>query len=168
LDANTLRSVGTKLQAFAETFASSSLIEGGNFGIEEEIIKESSEDSNALPHEGKVTGNRLSALFNSIKAILGTRRKGTAISDGVQEQQLRGVHLLRQDISRGLGVWEEGSIKEPIEVGIALVKKIDLPAILRADSYFFYSDQGKLIRDMLCSFNSDEQVLTLMQLQLNI
>ena len=34
-----------------------------------------------------------------------------------------------------------------IEVAVALVQKINLPAILRADSYFFYSDQDDMVND---------------------
>jgi len=34
-----------------------------------------------------------------------------------------------------------------MEVAIALVQKINLPAILREDSYFFYSDQDDLVND---------------------
>jgi hypothetical protein len=154
LDVDTLKSVASKLQAFAETFASSalSLAEGGNFGSDEEDAAAaalgSSEDSNMASHEGKVTEGRFFALANSFKTVLYGRGNATAAED-MKTRQLRGrgfTHLsIRQDVTRDLGVWEEGSIKEPIEVGIALVKKIDLPAILRADSYFFYSDQGELL-----------------------
>eukprot|EP00804_Cyclotella_cryptica_P020689 CCRYP_003495-RA/>CCRYP_003495-RA protein AED:0.16 eAED:0.16 QI:805/1/1/1/1/1/4/1170/781 len=149
LDAITLRNVVLKLQTFAETFASSSLIEGGNFGSDvEEVPFDSSEDTNALPPEGKVSRKGFFFTFlNSLKAMLQQTGNRAANADLVRTQ-LRGVKPLPlQDLSRGLGVWEEGAIKEPIEVGIALVKKIDLPAILRADSYFFYSDQDDMIND---------------------
>jgi hypothetical protein len=36
---------------------------------------------------------------------------------------------------------------ERIEIAIALVERINLPAILRSDSYFFYSDQDDMIND---------------------
>ena len=151
LDKDTLRSVAMKLQAFAEAFASDSmsLAEGGNFGSESgDTALGSSEDGNAISIEGNVTEY---ILFNFINSIKNKFQKGNtdalSSSEGVnRKRKLRGFkHLsLGQDISRDLGVWEEGSIKEPIEVAVALVKKIDLPAILRADSYFFYSDQGKV------------------------
>jgi hypothetical protein len=141
LDVDTLKNVALKLQAFAETFASDtlSLAEGGTFGSDEDASIDSSEDGNADSSKGKVlTGHTSFNVINSINTLLhgkNTRRR-----------QLRGIKTFSNtiDIDRDLEVWEEGSIKEPIEVGIALVKKIDLPAILRADSYFFYSDQGKL------------------------
>ncbi|KAL7506744.1 hypothetical protein ACHAXN_005297 [Cyclotella atomus] len=138
LDVDTLKNVALQLQAFAETFASDtlSLAEGGTFGSDEDASIDSSEDGNADSSEGKVlTGHTSFNVISSINTLLhgkNTRRR-----------QLRGIKTFSNtiDIDRDLEVWEEGSIKEPIEVGIALVKKIDLPAILRADSYFFYSDQ---------------------------
>ncbi|KAL7520025.1 hypothetical protein ACHAWX_004777 [Stephanocyclus meneghinianus] len=115
LDTIALRNVALKLQTFAETFASASLIEGGTFAYDvKDLPFGSSEDVNV---------------------------------DNVQTQRRDVRPLPLQDLTRDLGVWEAGSIKEPIEVGVALVKKIDLPAILRADSYFFYSDQDDMIND---------------------
>ena len=150
LDKDTLRTVAMKLQGFAETFASEtmSLAEGGNFGSEsEDAALDSSEDGNAVSIDGNVTEYVLFNFINSIKNIFHKGDAQTIISsseDANHERKLRGFKYLGQDISRDLGVWEEGSIKEPIEVAVALVKKIDLPAILRADSYFFYSDQGNV------------------------
>jgi len=46
-----------------------------------------------------------------------------------------------------MGRRNEAVQMESIEVAIALVKKINLPAILRADSYFFYSDQDDMVND---------------------
>lgn len=50
-------------------------------------------------------------------------------------------------LPRETGRRNEESLSEPVEVAIALVKKINLPAILRADSYFFYSDQDDMVND---------------------
>lgn len=42
---------------------------------------------------------------------------------------------------------ESSTKDERIEIAIALVERINLPAILRSDSYFFYSDQEDMIND---------------------
>jgi len=42
---------------------------------------------------------------------------------------------------------KESVEEHKIEVAVALVQKINLPAILRADSYFFYSDQDDMVND---------------------
>lgn len=143
LDVDTLKNVATKLQVFAETFAyeTLSLAEGGNFGSDEDASIGSSEDGgDTASSEGKVTGHASFNIINTINTLLHEKNART--------RQLRGIksYPIAKDIDRDLEVWKEGSIKEPIEVGIALVKKIDLPAILRADSYFFYSDQGEFSR----------------------
>lgn len=147
LDTNTLRDVALRLEAFTDVFAAESLAGGGNFGSNtEDFAMESSEDGDTLPVEGNVTGYVFYDLVSSIKSIWHRRDKEPTAAMLVQDQtkKLRGLSFLSKDISpRDSGVWQDGSINEPIEVGIALVKKIDLPEILRSDSYFFYSDQGK-------------------------
>jgi len=42
---------------------------------------------------------------------------------------------------------KESVEEHKIEVAVALIQKINLPAILRADSYFFYSDQDDMVND---------------------
>ena len=41
---------------------------------------------------------------------------------------------------------------ERIEIAIALVKRINMPAILHSDSYFFYSDLDDLFNDVVIFF----------------
>eukprot|EP00956_Cyclotella_meneghiniana_P000002 scaffold23_cov29-Cyclotella_meneghiniana.AAC.2 len=155
LDTHTLKDVAFKLEAFTDMFASESLAGGGTFGsdsTQQDLAMESSEDGDKLPVEGNVTGYVFYDLINSIKSIWHRRDKGPTEAAAMLVQdhsrKLRGLSFLSNDVSpRNLGVWQDGSINEPIEVGIALVKKIDLPEILRSDSYFFYSDQDDMMND---------------------
>lgn len=148
LDVATLKDVAVKLQSFARTFASATptFAEGGNFGSNEETTSiGSSEDGNVKSDKDQMAGNVFANLISSI--VHGSSSNEGTPDDGVQKRKLRGIRqfTFAKDIDRELGTWEGGTNNEPIEVGIALVKKIDLPAILRADSYFFYSDQGKML-----------------------
>ncbi|KAL7472511.1 hypothetical protein ACHAXS_012868 [Conticribra weissflogii] len=107
-------------------------IPGGN------IENAKSQDSNKNVNDNGDSNDRLlSQLLQNLLVPKATQQR--LYSDSVG-----GVYSA---IPPDAGKRNEAALVEPIEVAIALVKKINLPAILRADSYFFYSDQDDMVND---------------------
>jgi len=137
LDKETLGNVAVKLRAFAETFAfSETVMEGGDwdFGTdaEDELSNENpandenQEDISLATEEGDPSRRLLRSAYSTDKRLY-SDSAGGLFSTTHRKTETANEHK--------------------IEVAIALVQKINLPAILRADSYFFYSDQDDMVND---------------------
>lgn len=168
LDKHTLRTVMIKLREFSQEFASREFVEGGDFfGFRDEQQQEDDSEGTNNDDDG--------AEEEQIDADTGVDNIDLDIdidADTVQDSQVSQnndieanstrTRMLRytpfnptNDIissnkDRQLSSTNNNghrSEMDAVEVAIALVHKINLPAILRADSYFFYSDQDDMIND---------------------
>eukprot|EP00571_Detonula_confervacea_P012002 CAMPEP_0172305746 /NCGR_PEP_ID=MMETSP1058-20130122/6984_1 /TAXON_ID=83371 /ORGANISM="Detonula confervacea, Strain CCMP 353" /LENGTH=732 /DNA_ID=CAMNT_0013017445 /DNA_START=207 /DNA_END=2405 /DNA_ORIENTATION=+ len=164
LDKETLVNVAVQLREFAETFSSTDANEGVDFGTGAEVDQPLNEDeeSNYQNWEGDSKSSQDSLTTD---ADVSNRRLSTHHSDTYpQSQPLRKLKgplstekrlysdsvggLFSPTVHRDKVAKKKETVKDyKMEVAIALVQKINLPAILRADSYFFYSDQDDMVND---------------------
>ena len=147
LDRRTLTDVAIKLQEFSETFAPSSLTEGGSFGFDTKKVTVSEADDAIQSHDEASQESLDEGVASIIIDAAFETRMLRANDKPRQPSTASWTYVRYSALSQDLDIWEGGTIREPIQVAIALVKKIDLPAILRADSYFFYSDQDDMVND---------------------
>jgi len=164
LDKSTLSSVAVQLRAFAENFASLDVMEGGDFGSNssdehlaneggEVDIRNQEDSSHSSPPQesvpadnGDVVTRRLSTYHGDIFPQSSHDLRGTVLSEKRLYSDSAGG-IFSATNHREAASKKESVKDHQIEVAIALVKRINLPAILRADSYFFYSDQDDMVND---------------------
>ena len=155
LDKSTLRTVMIKLREFSQEFASKNFVEGGDFGFwdvdgdgdEEEQQQQqqnrdgenSSEDEQNNDNDNDEDAPDQTA--HNLRRRLRLRRGNTPTNNKDPILINKRRHLSSSNNNNGF------SDTDTVEVAIALVQRINLPAILRADSYFFYSDQDDMVND---------------------
>ena len=139
LDRETLRNVAIQLRTFSETFASS---------YDDDDVLEDVDSSSARELRGSNTyddDDVLEGVDSSSARELRSSSSST-IEKGLYKDSVGGIFsTTHRDILRKKK--KESVEDHKIEVAVALVQKINLPAILRADSYFFYSDQDDMVND---------------------
>lgn len=159
LDRDMLLSVTSKLREFAQSFASSSstspmmdITEGVEFGGGRGAVREEggATGRDADPkrayeeekHRQPLPPPQENDVMNNLSRLLAAPDAVGGMFSTTEESELQSLTKI-SGVNSGDG---SGEVQK-IEIAIALVKKIDLPAILRADSYFYYSDQDDMVND---------------------
>ena len=147
LDKHTLRTVMIKLREFSQEFASREFVEGGDFfGFRDEQQHDNDDggggeedqiDADAV-QDSQVSQN-YDIEANSTRTRMLRYTPSNPTNDIISSNKHRQLSSTNNN--------GHSSEMDAVEVAIALVHKINLPAILRADSYFFYSDQDDMIND---------------------
>ena len=143
LDESTMRDVMAKLMEFSREFASRNHddVEGGDgefgwwdVGVTEDYNTEEDEghDGDQTTHHEQHDTRRRRLLRHHVIS----NQDDIPIITKHKRRQLLSSHNKHTLTD-----------KDTIEVAIALVQKINLSAILRADAYFFYSDQDDMVND---------------------
>jgi len=169
LDKPTLRTVMMKLREFSQEFASKNFVEGGDFGLwevddfneEQEEEQQQSDDIDGLDSSEDLHDDENDGLDSSEDVPsdenegrpdqsthnLRRRRLQQHHASNQGNNPITNKHSMRHLSSSSNNNNKGLSDTDTVEVAIALVQKINLPAILRADSYFFYSDQDDMVND---------------------
>mmetsp|Transcript_5314 Transcript_5314/g.11245 ORF Transcript_5314/g.11245 Transcript_5314/m.11245 type:complete len:725 (-) Transcript_5314:129-2303(-) len=165
LDKSTLRTVMMKLREFSQEFASKNFVEGGDFGLwEVDDFNEEEEEQQSGDFEEEQQqqqSDSMDGLDSSEDVHTSDENEGRPdqSTHNLRRRRLQQHHASHQDNNpivnkhrRQLSSSSSNNNKglsdtDTVEVAIALVQKINLPAILRADSYFFYSDQDDMVND---------------------
>ena len=165
LDKSTLRTVMVKLREFSQEFASKNFVEGGDFGLWD--MDDDDENEEELQQKQQLQGDDQDGVNSSNENVHSSNdndSRSDQTSHNVRRRRLHHHQFLstrdnnnpiihkhnnnRQLSSSSSNNKHNGlSETDTVEVAIALVQKINLPAILRADSYFFYSDQDDMVND---------------------
>ncbi|KAL7531862.1 hypothetical protein ACHAXR_004280, partial [Thalassiosira sp. AJA248-18] len=159
LDMETLRNIAVKLKDFAQDFASSGVTEGVDFGTTsaddqlDENLEASDQNQDEQPSQDSLSSDGVGQSRS-----LSSHRSGAPL-DSHPVRNLRNTMFaekrLYSDSVGGIFSTRQDKVAQKkdsvdahrVEVAIALVQKINLPAILRSDSYFFYSDQDDMVND---------------------
>jgi len=164
LDKQTLRTVMIKLREFSQEFASKNFVEGGDFGFWEEMDGDDNNNYNNDEEEEQRQQQRSDdndGVNSSSEDVQnGDNDENDNGPKATMHHQIRRRRLRHYTSNRGNNIHRQLasssnnnnnnsrlSDTDAVEVAIALVEKINLPAILRADSYFFYSDQDDMVND---------------------
>ena len=155
LDKVTLWNIFGKLRNFVEEFASGDVLEGVDYGGDSDDNPEDIDTPQADHLPLPILDHTLDEKPENFDIQhFDDSKKQRRILSSSYHTELRGkyadsvggifstTHKDTRDAKK-----KESVHDYKIEVGIALVNKINLPAILRADSYFFYSDQDDMVND---------------------
>lgn len=150
LGGETIHDVISRLSGFAETFAGQDIIaEGVDYGPGGgESWAQGSGGGNFIH---KTTAKFINDEITMDEKFHGSSRRGGRESHRIlysPRMKFRSILMSWGNSPRETDPIPESSTRdERIEIAIALVERINLPAILRSDSYFFYSDQDDMIND---------------------